>query len=70
MTVMTKQDIEAMSRRAAVLEEYAEAREARAASWYGLGSSAYIRSLDVAERYRREVRELRDEIARARRRSA
>lgn len=67
MKTLTQNKIDDLERRAAIRERQADEREERALPYYGGGSSSYIRSLDKAEEYRGEARQLRAEAARLRR---
>lgn len=66
MKARTRIEIDGLERRAALREEQADEREARAARYYGGGSSSYLESLDIAEQYRAEARGLREQAARLR----
>lgn len=59
MDLMTAIEAEGLEKLAALREQHAEEREARAAVYHGGGSSSYIESLQIAEQYRNEARELR-----------
>lgn len=69
MTTSARTEIEAqgLERRAAVLERQADEREGRAVWDFGGGSRFYYQTLDRAEQYRREARELREQATRLRR---
>lgn len=60
---MTKLSLAAEARlldkEADLLEAQADAREERAARWYGGGSYNYVLSLDTAAGYRKKARKLR-----------
>lgn len=67
MDPRTYAEISSLERRAAMREQLAEEREARAPVYYGGGSYNHIESMTRAEEYRTEARELRDRAERLRR---
>lgn len=70
MDKITQIEVTSLEKRAAVYEEHADEREARAGAYYRFGSSAYVDSLDKVEQMRAQARSWRDEADELRRRSA
>lgn len=55
-----------LDEQADLLEAQADARYERAARWYRGGSYTFVKSLDRADGYRKEAKELRAQAARLR----